>query len=99
VRRLSSRCVSRRVLLGLLICLFPFGICAAGDGASSTTVPPANPPLPIMFAGITLIPQSKQPMACEDSFRGTLVLNHELKLCLCDGNSWVFESSRKGCAW
>lgn len=53
-----------------------------------------------MFVGVTLIPQEKQPgYACDKGFRGTLALNHELKLCLCDGSAWVFESSGQSCVW
>lgn len=49
---------------------------------------------------LQITPSSRQLVACKLANRGVIALTHEMRLCVCDGVTWIFDSNQAAtCVW
>jgi hypothetical protein len=44
-------------------------------------------------------PMQSEPVACSERLLGTVSLTSALRLCVCEGGNWIFESTGARCDW
>jgi hypothetical protein len=54
----------------------------------------------VQAAPTLLLPlQSARPFACSSIVDGAIAQTHRHRLCVCNGNQWIFESTGEACTW
>lgn len=104
----SSGLIVRRAQASILIAGLALALLTEAAHADNSRE--AAPPSPghYMTRGLDAIeigttlqftPMPSEPVACSERLLGTVSLTSTLRLCVCDGRSWHFESTGERCDW
>lgn len=98
------------ILVAILICASDLHSAASARAPSAPS--PAGQPLPLpssvtttdeglvdIRSAIRLPLNASPPIDCSVKTRGTLALEGDAHLCLCDGAAWKLVNTDKSCAW
>ena len=98
---------SLKITLSALAIVVMAGSAAHAVGAAE--LPSSNPSLPLhglvmgdatgVGAMLQFTPVASEPMACTAPMRGVLALTQRMRLCVCDGKTWMFENAGTACDW